>query len=172
MESWYTKLFSMTLVKVKMHLEGLNGWNEIVKPKKLKVVVWQRKLESRLTFFPKLNKTCNYQYCKWWLYIISNQPQQPAVQINLILATHFGDGTDLRRSPLKNRDPLSPWGLYNDLVFITCNGDPNLSKWGPNFEWNGDPKHAYIHRFWVWHHLVHSIQTGMESIKASFCYHK
>ena len=73
---------------------------------------------------------------------------------------------------LKNRDPLSPWGLYNDLVFITCNGDPNLSKWGPNFEWNGDPKHAYIHRFWVWHHLVHSIQTGMESIKASFCYHK
>ena len=101
MESWYTKLFSMTLVKVKMHLEGLNGWNEIVKPKKLKVIVWQRKLESHLTFFSKPNKTCNYQYCKWWLYIISNQPQQPAVQINLILATHFGDGTDLRRSPLK-----------------------------------------------------------------------
>ena len=100
MESWYTKLFSMTLVKVKMHLEGLNGWNEIVKPKKLKVIVWQRKLESHLTFFSKPNKTCNYQYCKWWLYIISNQPQQPAVQINLILATHFGDGTDLRRSPL------------------------------------------------------------------------
>ena len=99
MESWYTKLFSMTLVKVKMHLEGLNGWNEIVKPKKLKVIVWQRKLESHLTFFSKPNKTCNYQYCKWWLYIISNQPQQPAVQINLILATHFGDGTDLRRSP-------------------------------------------------------------------------
>ena len=101
MESWYTKLFSMTLVKVKMHLEGLNGWNEIVKPKKLKVIVWQRKLESHLTFFSKPNKTCNYQYCKWWLYIISNQPQQPAVQINLILATHFGDGTDLRRSPLE-----------------------------------------------------------------------
>ena len=102
MESWYTKLFSMTLVKVKMHLEGLNGWNEIVKPKKLKVIVWQRKLESHLTFFSKPNKTCNYQYCKWWLYIISNQPQQPAVQINLILATHFGDGTDLRRSPHLN----------------------------------------------------------------------
>ena len=102
MESWYTKLFSMTLVKVKMHLEGLNGWNEIVKPKKLKVIVWQRKLESHLTFFSKPNKTCNYQYCKWWLYIISNQPQQPAVQINLILATHFGDGTDLRRSPQVN----------------------------------------------------------------------
>jgi len=100
MESWYTKLFSMTLVKVKMHLEGLNGWNEIVKPKKLKVIVWQRKLESHLTFFSKPNKTCNYQYCKWWLYIISNQPQQPAVQMNLILATHFGNGTDLRRSPL------------------------------------------------------------------------
>ena len=100
MESWYTKLFSMTLVKVKMHLEGLNGWNEIVKPKKLKVIVWQRKLESHLTFFSKPNKTCNYQYCKWWLYIISNQPQQSAVQNNLISATHFGDGTDLRRSPL------------------------------------------------------------------------
>ena len=99
MESWYTKLFSMTLVKVKMHLEGLNGWNEIVKPKKLKVIVWQRKLESHLTFFSKPNKTCNYQYCKWWLYIISNQPQQSAVQNNLISATHFGDGTDLRRSP-------------------------------------------------------------------------
>ena len=99
-ESWYTKLFSMTLVKVKMHLEGLNGWNEIVKPKKLKVIVWQRKLESHLTFFSKPNKTCYCQYCKWWLYIISNQSQQPAVQINLILATHFGDGTDLRRSPL------------------------------------------------------------------------
>ena len=99
MESWYTKLFSMTLVKVKMHLEGLNGWNEIVKPKKLKVIVWKRKWESHLTFFSKPDKTCNYQYCKWWLYIISNQPQQPAVQINLILATHFGNGTDLRRSP-------------------------------------------------------------------------
>ena len=112
MESWYTKLFSMTLVKVKMHLEGLNGWNEIVKPKKLKVIVWQRKLESHLTFFSKPNKTYNYQYCKWWLYIISNQPQQPAVQINLILATHFGDGTDLRRSPQQsnsdNKRKLKP----------------------------------------------------------------
>ena len=126
MESWYTKLFSMTLVKVKMHLEGLNGWNEIVKPKKLKVIVWQRKLESHLTFFSKPNKTCNYQYCKWWLYIISNQPQQPAVQINLILATHFGDGTDLRRSPLRQDLPAhtSParWGkvcFINALTYIS-----------------------------------------------------
>ena len=119
MESWYTKLFSMTLVKVKMHLEGLNGWNEIVKPKKLKVIVWQRKLESHLTFFSKPNKTCNYQYCKWWLYIISNQPQQPAVQINLILATHFGDGTDLRRSPLQMTLPTI-YGVFDDIwrVFI------------------------------------------------------
>ena len=116
MESWYTKLFSMTLVKVKMHLEGLNGWNEIVKPKKLKVIVWQRKLESHLAFFSKPNKTCNYQFCKWWLYIISNQPQQPAVQINLILATHFGDGTDLRRSP----QGRNSYQLDNSLTLMSC----------------------------------------------------
>ena len=108
----------MTLVKVKMHLEGLNGWNEIVKPKKLKVIVWQRKLESHLTFFSKPNKTCNYQYCKWWLYIISNQPQQPAVQINLILATHFGDGTDLRRSPQGVTD-ICTLQLYEERSKLT-----------------------------------------------------
>ena len=62
--------------------------------------MWRRKFESHRTFFSKPNKTYNYQYCKWWLYIISNHPQQSAVQNNLISATHFGDGPDLRRSPL------------------------------------------------------------------------
>ena len=127
MESWYTKLFSMTLVKVKMHLEGLNGWNEIVKPKKLKVIVWQRKLESHLTFFSKPNKTCNYQYCKWWLYIISNQPQQPAVQINLILATHFGDGTDLRRSPQEEK---------LGILVVGCNQFDVVKRKKINYKWS------------------------------------
>ena len=72
--------------------------------------MWRRKFESRITFFSKPNKTYNYQYCKWWLYSISNQPQQSAVQNNLISATHFGDGTDLRRSPLR----------ANKLLFFIC----------------------------------------------------
>ena len=112
-ESWYTKLFSMTFVKIEMHLESLNWWNKIVKPKKLKVIVWRTKFQSHITFFSKPNKTYDYQYCKWWLYIILNQPQQSAVQYKIILTTHFGDGTDLRRSPQESgviniNDPLSP----------------------------------------------------------------
>ena len=58
-----------------------------------------RKIGKSHNFFSKPNKTCNYYYCKWWFYIISNQLQQPALQINLILVTQYGDGTDLRRSP-------------------------------------------------------------------------
>ena len=102
-ESWYTKLFSMTFVKIEMHLESLNWWNKIVKPKKLKVIVWRTKFQSHITFFSNPNKTYDYQYCKWWLYIILNHPQQSAVQYKIILTTHFGDGTDLRRSPLEQR---------------------------------------------------------------------
>ena len=43
---------------------GLNWQNKIVKPKKLKVIVWQQKFESHITFFKKPNKTYYYQYCK------------------------------------------------------------------------------------------------------------
>ena len=72
--------------------------------------------KSHNFFFSKPNKTYNYQYCKWWLYIISNQPQQPAVQINLILETHFGADTDLKRSPLCNLFNL----VIDSLNAIIC----------------------------------------------------
>ena len=118
-ESWYTKFFSMTFVKIEMHLESLNWWNKIVKPKKFKVIVWRTKFQSHITYFSNPNKTYDYQYCKWWLYIILNHPQQSAVQYKIILTTHFGDGTDLRRSP-----------HYNIINAIATHGNPEqLTKY-------------------------------------------
>ena len=61
MDLWYINLFSMAFVRVSMHFWGLNWQNKIVKPKKLKVIVWQQKFESHITFFKKPNKTYHYQ---------------------------------------------------------------------------------------------------------------
>ena len=61
--------------------------------------MWRTEFESSIKKSSMPNKPCRYWYCKWWLFIILNHPQQSMDQNDLIFATIFCDGTDLRRSP-------------------------------------------------------------------------
>ena len=100
------------------------------------------------------NRPCRYWYCKWWLFIILNHPQQSMDQNDLILATLFCDGTDLRRSP----QLLHPWALQACFAWkrlLTCS----------------EPQQCQLEQYWDRQRL-HWTPAQMPSVnyRAQFCF--